>query len=131
MANVIIGAPSTTANWTATCQDDQVNHCGPRQGVEDNDLRGRGHALYHRLTAMRRSSKRPIIEKLPYIRIGDIASLFPRNNPNLTCNPDAYSWRYPGKVMLSMNGIKLTDAAIAPNPLGLHGSRQAQASKGR
>jgi hypothetical protein len=63
---------------------------------------------------MRRSSSRPIVERLPYIRIGDIASLIPRHDPNLTCNPDAYNWRYPGKVILSMNGIKITDAAIVP-----------------
>ena len=63
---------------------------------------------------MRHSSNRPIIERLPYIRIGDIASLIPRHDPNLTCNPDAYGWRYPGKVMLSMNGIKIADAAIVP-----------------
>jgi hypothetical protein len=63
---------------------------------------------------MRHSSNRPIIERLPYIRIGDIAPLIPRHDPNLTCNPDAYGWRYPGKVMLSLNGIKISDAAIVP-----------------
>ena len=63
---------------------------------------------------MRHSSNRPIIEKLPYIRIRDIAPLIPRNNPAITCNPDAYGWRYPGRVMLSMTGIKVTDAAIVP-----------------
>jgi hypothetical protein len=63
---------------------------------------------------MRRLSNRPIVERLPHIAIKDIAKLIPRHNPNITVNPDAYGWRYPGKVMLSMNGIKITDAAIVP-----------------
>ena len=87
---------------------------GPIKDAGDNDRRRRVHALHHKLTAMRRSSNRPIVERLPYIRIRDIAPLIPRHNPTLTCNPDAYGWRYPGKVMLSMNGIKITDAAIVP-----------------
>jgi hypothetical protein len=57
-----------------------------------------------------RHSSRPIIEKLPYIRIGDIAPLIPRGNPNLTCNPDAYGWRYPGKVMLYLDSTKTREA---------------------
>ena len=61
-----------------------------------------------------RSSTRPIVERLQAISIKDIASLIPRHNPTITCNPDAYGWRYPGKVILSMNGIKITDAAIVP-----------------
>ena len=63
---------------------------------------------------MRRSSNRPIIERLPYIRIGDIAKLIPRHNPDIQVNPDAYGWRYPGKVMLSRDSIRITDAAIVP-----------------
>ena len=63
---------------------------------------------------MRRLSNRPIVERLPHIAIKDIAKLIPRHNPNITVNPDAYGWRYLGKVMLSMNGIKITDAAIVP-----------------
>jgi hypothetical protein len=61
-----------------------------------------------------RHSTRPIIERLQHIAIKDIAKLIPRHNPHLTVNPDTYGWRYPGKVMLSMNGIKITDAAIVP-----------------
>ena len=63
---------------------------------------------------MRRSSNRPIIERLPYLAIRDIAKLIPRHNPDIRTNPDAYHWRYPGKVMLSMHNIKITDAAIVP-----------------
>jgi hypothetical protein len=61
-----------------------------------------------------RHSTRPIIERLPHIAIKDIAKLIPRHDPNLTCNPDAYGWRYPGKVLLSTHSIKITDAAIVP-----------------
>jgi hypothetical protein len=63
---------------------------------------------------MRHSSNRPIVERLPYIAIRDIAKLIPRHNPHLTVNPDAYGWRYPGKVLLSTHSIKITDAAIVP-----------------
>jgi hypothetical protein len=63
---------------------------------------------------MRRSSSRPIVERLPCIRLKDICKLIPRHDPNLTCNPDAYGWRYPGKVLLSTHSIKITDAAIVP-----------------
>src|SRR6516165_49325 len=63
---------------------------------------------------MRRLSNRLIVERLPHIAIKDIAKPIPRHNPNITVNPDAYGWRYLGKVMLSMNGIKITDAAIVP-----------------
>ena len=62
---------------------------------------------------MRKRSNRPIVERLPCLRLRDIASLIPRH-PNLTCNPDAYGWRYPGKVMLSAHNIRITDAAIVP-----------------
>jgi hypothetical protein len=61
-----------------------------------------------------RHSTRPIIERLPHIAIKDIAKLIPRHNPHLTINPDTYGWRYPGKVRLSLNGIKISDAAIVP-----------------
>jgi hypothetical protein len=61
-----------------------------------------------------RHSTRPIIERLPHIAIKDIAKLIPRHNPHLTVNPDAYGWRYPGKVLLSTHSIKITDAAIVP-----------------
>jgi hypothetical protein len=57
-------------------------------------------------------SNRPIVDRLPHIAIKDIAKLIPRHNPNITVNPDAYGWRYPGKVMLSVNGIKITEAGI-------------------
>jgi hypothetical protein len=63
---------------------------------------------------MRRSSSRPIVERLPCIRLKDICKLIPRHDPNLTCNPDAYGWRYQGKVLLSTHSIKITDAAIVP-----------------
>ena len=63
---------------------------------------------------MRRSSNRPIIERLPYLAIRDIAKLIPRHNPYIQTNPDAYGWRYPGKVMLSTHSIKISDAAIVP-----------------
>ena len=61
-----------------------------------------------------RHSTRPIIERLPHIAIKDIAKLIPRHNPHLTVNPDAYGWRYPGKVLLSAHSMKITDAAIVP-----------------
>jgi hypothetical protein len=57
-------------------------------------------------------SNRPIVERLPHIAIKDIAKLIPRHNPNITVNPDAYGWRYPGKVLLSTHSIKIIDAAI-------------------
>jgi hypothetical protein len=63
---------------------------------------------------MRRSSNRPIIERLPYLAIRDIAKLIPRHNPDIQTNPDAYGWRYPGKVMLSRDSIRISDAAIVP-----------------
>jgi hypothetical protein len=59
-------------------------------------------------------SNRPIVERLPHIAIKDIAKLIPRHNPNITVNPDAYGWRYPGKVLLSTHSIKITDAAMIP-----------------
>jgi hypothetical protein len=59
-------------------------------------------------------SNRPIVERLPHLAIKDIAKLIPRHNPNITVNPDAYGWRYPGKVLLSTHSIKITDAAIIP-----------------
>lgn len=63
---------------------------------------------------MRTRSTRPLVERLPCIRLKDICGLIPRHDPHLTCNPDVYGWRYPGRVILSMNGIKITDAAIVP-----------------
>jgi hypothetical protein len=63
---------------------------------------------------MRRSSNRPIVERLPCLRLRDICQLIPRRDPHITVNPDAYGWRYPGKVLISVNGIKITDAAIVP-----------------
>jgi hypothetical protein len=63
---------------------------------------------------MRRHSNRPLVERLPYIAIRDIAQLIPRRDPNLSINPDAYSWRYPEKVLLSTHSIKITDAGIVP-----------------
>jgi hypothetical protein len=63
---------------------------------------------------MKQSSNRPIIERLPYIAIKDIAKVIPRRNPNEVYCLDSFGLRYPGKVMLSMNGIKITDAAIVP-----------------
>jgi hypothetical protein len=59
-------------------------------------------------------SNRPIVERLPHLAIKDIAKLIPRHNPNITVNPDAYGWRYPGKVLLSTHSINITDAAIIP-----------------
>jgi hypothetical protein len=58
---------------------------------------------------MRTRSTRPLVERLPCIRLKDICKLIPRHNPNLTCNPDAYRWRYPGKVLLSAHGLKITE----------------------
>jgi hypothetical protein len=63
---------------------------------------------------MRRSSNRPIVERLPHIAIKDIAKVIPRNNSNAVYCLDSFGLRYPGKVMLSTNGIKITDAAIVP-----------------
>jgi hypothetical protein len=63
---------------------------------------------------MRRSSNRPIVERLPCIRIKDICGLIPRHNPHITVNPDAYGWRYPGKVLIPTHSIKITDVAIVP-----------------
>jgi hypothetical protein len=63
---------------------------------------------------MRRPSSRPIIERLPCIRLKDICQLIPRRDPHITVNPDAYGWRYPGKVTLSSDSIKISDAAIVP-----------------
>jgi hypothetical protein len=57
-------------------------------------------------------SNRPIVERLPHIAIKDIAKLIPRHNPNITVNPDAYGWRYPGKVLLSAHGIKIIDHGV-------------------
>ena len=128
----IIYGPSTAADWTSTCVDDSNRH-GPRTvlcsfAVASSSLiTVAGQKLtiaavtslgtytrYINAVRMRKHSNRPLVERLPYIAIKDIASLIPRNNPNLSCNPDAYGWRYPGKVMLSVNGIKITDAAIVP-----------------
>jgi hypothetical protein len=58
---------------------------------------------------MRKRSNKPIVERMPCIRLKDIRELIPRHNPHISVNPDAFSWRYPGKVLLSANGIKITD----------------------
>jgi hypothetical protein len=58
---------------------------------------------------LRKRSNRPLVERLPYIAIRDIAKLIPRHNPTITVNPDAYGWRYPGKVLISTLGLKITD----------------------
>jgi hypothetical protein len=63
---------------------------------------------------MRRHSTRPIIERLPHIAIKDIAKVIPRNSPNSVYCLDSFGLRYPGKVMLSINGIKIENAAIVP-----------------
>jgi hypothetical protein len=63
---------------------------------------------------MRRSSNRPIVERLPHIAIEDIAKVIPRNNPNAVYCLDSFGLRYPGKVLLSAHSIKITDAAIVP-----------------
>jgi hypothetical protein len=49
---------------------------------------------------------------MPYVAIRDIVKLIPRHDPNITVNPDAYGWRYPGKVLLSTHSIKITDHGI-------------------
>jgi hypothetical protein len=56
-----------------------------------------------------RSSRRPIVERLPCIRLKDIRELIPRHNPHITVNPDPQGWKYPGQVRLSALGIKITD----------------------
>jgi hypothetical protein len=63
---------------------------------------------------MRTLSRRPIIERLPCLRLKDIVGLIPRRDPHLTVNPDCYGWRYPGKVSISNANIKISDAAIVP-----------------
>jgi hypothetical protein len=63
---------------------------------------------------MRKHSTRPLVERLPNIRLKHICGLIPRRDPNLTVNPDCYNWRYPGKILVSVNGIKIMDAAIVP-----------------
>jgi hypothetical protein len=63
---------------------------------------------------MRRSSNRPIVERLPHIAIKDIAKVIPRNDPNAVYYLDSFGLRYPGKVLLSTHSIKITDAAIVP-----------------
>jgi hypothetical protein len=58
---------------------------------------------------MRARSNRPIVERLPCLRLRDIAKLVPRYNPHITINPDPHGWRYPGTVLISALGIKMTD----------------------
>jgi hypothetical protein len=132
MPRLIFG-PSTAADWAATCFDDTFG-CGtwPRSvlasfavatssqltvGAEakrrDDDLSGPcWHALY--LVAMRKHSIRPMVERLPYIAIRDIAKLIPHHNPHAVYQLDSFGLRYPGKVMLSTHSIKVTDAGIIP-----------------
>jgi hypothetical protein len=90
-----------------------VADCGRVDFVgSDDDLFGRyWHEIHH---GMRRQSNRPLVERLPCIRLRDICQLIPRRDPNLSVNPDAYGWRYPGKVLLSTHSIEITDAAIVP-----------------
>jgi hypothetical protein len=61
---------------------------------------------------MRKRSNKPIVERMPCIRLKDIRELIPRHNPHITVNPDAFSWRYPGKVLVSAHGIKITDHGV-------------------
>jgi hypothetical protein len=65
---------------------------------------------------MRRTpSSRPTIERLPYIAIRDLVDKIPRDNPHAVYQLDSFGLRYGGaKVLLSVNGIKITDAAIVP-----------------
>jgi hypothetical protein len=80
----------------------------PIKDAGDNDRRGRDRALHHKLTAMRHSSKRPIIERLPHIAIKDIAKVIPRNNPNAVYCLDNFGLRYGGvKVLVSTHAIRV------------------------
>ena len=55
-------------------------------------------------------SSRPIIERMRFIAIRDIAELIPTDDPLAKVNPDFYGWRYPGQVLLTARTIKTTDA---------------------
>jgi hypothetical protein len=57
---------------------------------------------------MRRSSNRPIVERLPHIAIKDIAKVNPRNNPNAVYCLDSFGLRYGGsKVSVSAYNLKI------------------------
>ena len=89
-----------------------VDDSGASTDHHDNDFFGRSGHEIHR--PMRRHSNRPLVERLPCVRIRDIAKVIPRRNPHEVYCLDSFGLRYPGKVLLSMNGIKITDAAIVP-----------------
>lgn len=57
-----------------------------------------------------RHSNRPLIERMPFIAIRDIADLIPTDDPFAQVNPDFHGWRYPGKVLLTARSINTTDA---------------------
>jgi hypothetical protein len=129
----VIAAPSTLANWgPAVCLDDSfgpdtfprsvicsfaiatssmLTVAGKAKTCHDNPG-CRTHSLHPRDRVMRRSN-RPIIERLPCLRLRDIVSLIPRD-PNAVYNLDTYGLRYPGKVSITAHSIKITDAAIVP-----------------
>jgi hypothetical protein len=57
---------------------------------------------------MRHSSNRPIIERLPYLAIKDIAKVIPRNNPNTVYCLDSFGLRYGGtKILVSTHAMKV------------------------
>jgi hypothetical protein len=57
---------------------------------------------------MRKSSNRPIIERLSHIGIRDIVDKIPRNNPNAVYQLDSFGLRYGGtRILVSTNAIKI------------------------
>jgi hypothetical protein len=81
---------------------------GPIKTTSDNDRRGRVRALHHKLTAMRKRSNRPLVERLPAISIRDLVDKIPRDNPNAVYELDAFGLRYGGaKVLVSTHAIKV------------------------
>jgi hypothetical protein len=56
----------------------------------------------------RHSSKRPIVERLPYIAIRDLVDKIPRDNPNAVYCLDSFGLRYGGtKILVSAHAIKV------------------------
>jgi hypothetical protein len=73
-----------------------------------------GRPATSRFDMRRMPSTRPIIERLPYIAIKDLVGIIPRRNPHEVYCLDTLGWRYPGKIALTANGIRVVDAAIVP-----------------
>jgi hypothetical protein len=126
-----IFGPSTASDWTATCIDDTVGPLTFPRAVSCSFATASSSLLtvggtkltITTVTSARsrailsddmRRSTRPVIERLPCLRLRDICKLIPRRDPNAVYHLDTYGWRYPGKVALSTHHIKITDAAIVP-----------------